>query len=427
MGGAVLADHPRPVDGEQHGQVLDGHVVNRLVVGALQEGRVNRDHGAASARGQARGESDGMLLGDADVEVAVGKLLRKANQPRALAHGGGDGDQFGVASRGRASPAPEHLRVARFFGVGGGGRQRRLGGVEFADRMETHGVVFRRQIAFALDGLDVHELGLGVAESLAQHVDQGDRVVPVDGPDVLQAQVGEGGKKGGGVEARFAQPRLDKALQSRFEALGRLVGARDRQAFDHVLGLALQDPRHVLRGVGQQPGQGADVGRDRHLVVVEQDDERRPLGGVDVVERLVGHARRHRAVADDGQAFGFAPQNPVRSGHAQGGPDGRRGMADAEGVVGGFGDFGEGGQAPARADGADAVFAAREDLVGVGLMPHIPHDVVARRVQDVMRGHGDFHRPQVARHVPAAMAQPRHDGLPHLFAKLRQGAWGQAP
>jgi hypothetical protein len=43
MGRPVGADQPGAVDREAHRQFLDGDVVHDLVVGALQEGRVDRD------------------------------------------------------------------------------------------------------------------------------------------------------------------------------------------------------------------------------------------------------------------------------------------------------------------------------------------------------------------------------------------------
>ena len=45
--------------------------------------------------------------------------------------------------------------------------------------------------------------------------------------------------------------------------------------------------------------QRADRRRDRHVVVVE-DDEQVGIGDTGIVQRLEGHAGRHRAVADDG-------------------------------------------------------------------------------------------------------------------------------
>ncbi len=56
VGGAVVADQAGAVDGEQHRQVLQRHVVDQLVVAALQEGRVDRHHRAQALAGQAGGE-----------------------------------------------------------------------------------------------------------------------------------------------------------------------------------------------------------------------------------------------------------------------------------------------------------------------------------------------------------------------------------
>ena len=49
--------------------------------------------GLKPAEGQARGEGHGVLLGDADVEEAVGELLGELLEAGALAHGRGDGQR----------------------------------------------------------------------------------------------------------------------------------------------------------------------------------------------------------------------------------------------------------------------------------------------------------------------------------------------
>ena len=75
VGRAVRADEPRPVDGEADGQVLDRDVVHDLVVGALQEGRVDGAERPEALRREPGGKRDGVLLGDADVEHALGEDL----------------------------------------------------------------------------------------------------------------------------------------------------------------------------------------------------------------------------------------------------------------------------------------------------------------------------------------------------------------
>ena len=56
MGRAVGADQARAVHREAHRQFLDRHVVHDLVVGALQEGRVDRGEGLQALAGEAGGE-----------------------------------------------------------------------------------------------------------------------------------------------------------------------------------------------------------------------------------------------------------------------------------------------------------------------------------------------------------------------------------
>ena len=65
-------------------------------------------------------------------------------------------------------------------------------------------------------------------------------------------------------------------------------------------------------------------------------------------------------------------------------------MGGAERIVVALGALGETGQSAAGAQGANAVAAAGEDLVRVGLMADVPDQPVAGRVEDVMDGGGQF-------------------------------------
>ena len=85
VGRAVGADQPGAVDGEAHRQVLHRDVVHDLVVGALEEGRVDRAERLEALGGEAGGEGDGVLLGDADVEDAVGIGVAEAVERRCPA------------------------------------------------------------------------------------------------------------------------------------------------------------------------------------------------------------------------------------------------------------------------------------------------------------------------------------------------------
>ena len=58
-------------------------------------------------------------------------------------------------------------------------------------------------------------------------------------------------------------------------------------------------------------------------------------------------------------------------------------------------------QATALAQGAHAVAAARDDLVRIGLMPHIPHQPVMRRVEHGVDCHSELHDAQRCAEVAA--------------------------
>ena len=64
-----------PVDGEQYRQLLQRYIVDQLVVGTLQEARVDGDHRLLVGDGETGGEGDCVLLGDGHVEVAIRILL----------------------------------------------------------------------------------------------------------------------------------------------------------------------------------------------------------------------------------------------------------------------------------------------------------------------------------------------------------------
>ena len=90
---AVVAGQAAAVHAQRDVQILQRHVMNDHVVGALHEGRVNREERLETLRRQASGEQRGVLLGDADIEVPVRVRFREMRQPRAARHRAGDGDR----------------------------------------------------------------------------------------------------------------------------------------------------------------------------------------------------------------------------------------------------------------------------------------------------------------------------------------------
>ena len=111
------------------------------------------------------------------------------------------------------------------------------------------------------------------------------------------------------------------------------------------------------------------------------------LCGAGVVQSLVGHAGGQRAVADHGDDPVAAAGEVPDDGHSERGRDRCRRMRGAEGIELALAALGEAGKPAGRAQRVDAVTAARQDLVRVGLMSHVPNQPIARRVEDVVQRH----------------------------------------
>ena len=229
--GPVGAHQARPVDGEAHRQLLDGDVVHHLVVAALQEGGIDGAERLHAVGREARGEGHRMLLGDADVEGALGEALAEQVQPGARGHGRGDGEDL-VVGLGLADQ-----RLGEDLGVAG---RVALGlGLLAGDHVELgHRVVLvlgglGRGIALALVGDHVHQhRAVGDVAHVLQHRHQVVHVVAVDRADVVEAQLLEEGAAGGhaaGVFLGLARGLLQRARQARRRPGGRACAASGRR------------------------------------------------------------------------------------------------------------------------------------------------------------------------------------------------------
>ena len=76
-------------------------------------------------------------------------------------------------------------------------------------------------------------------------------------------------------------------------------------------------------------------------------------------------------------------------------------MRGAEGVVFAFRAFGEAVEPILLTDGANAVAARGEDLVGIGLMADIPDQAIARRVEHIMQCDSELDDTEPGAEMPA--------------------------
>ncbi|CPQ20226.1 Uncharacterised protein [Bordetella pertussis] len=399
VGRAVGAHQAGAVQREGDIQVLQRHVVHQLIVAALQEGGIDGHHGLLPLTGQPGGERHGVLLGDAHVEIALREALLELDQPAALAHGRRDAPQPLVALGHVAQPLAEHLRE----GLAG----RRLGlldadgGVELARAVVEHGIGLGQLVALAFAGDHVQELQARQRPQVLQGGHQGVEVVAVDRADVVESEL---------LEQRR---RRHHALGVLFEPARQLQ--HRRHMLQHrppdILGRGVELPGHQPRQIAIER---AHRRRNRHVVVVQHDQQVDVGRDPRVVHGLEGHARGHGAVADDGDVL--ALHTGVARGHGHAQRRGNRGgrMRGAEGVVLGLAALGKTRDAALLAQVRHAFAAAGQDLVRIRLMAHVPDDAVMRRVEDIMQRQRQLDRAQVRRQV-AARARHR---LEHEAAQL---------
>jgi len=127
--------------------------------------------------------------------------------------------------------------------------------------------------------------------------------------------------------------------------------------------------------------QSAQIWGDRHPVVVE-DDAQPGAEVAGVVQRFEGHAGGRGAVADhrDGHLLTSSALEGLR--HAECGGDGCARVTGTEGVVGTLRAAQEARGSVGALDAIQGVSPAGESLVSVRLVTDVPHDPVARRVED---------------------------------------------
>ncbi len=341
-----------------------------------------------------------MLFGDAHVERLVRMRLGELVDAGAAGHRGGDrtDTRVGVCKLGE--------RFAEDVLVGGRSALRLLlfagDHVELGDTVILVRAVFGRGIALALlrHDMDQHRALFAVADVL-EHGNEVLEIVPVDRPNVIEPQLFEQSAAGRHA-ARVFFCLLEPAPHTPAELLGDLRG---HGAQPEILARG-----HHAREICRQP---ADRRRDRHVVVVQNDDQ--PVACLfGVVHRLIGHPRAHRAVADHGDATAGLALHLVRHGEAERSRDRCRAVRRAEGIVFAFGALGEAAEASALPQRADAIAPPGQDLVRVALVADIPDELVLGRVENIVDRRGQFDHAQ-----PRSQMAPRlPDGVDHFGAQF---------
>ena len=159
------------------------------------------------------------------------------------------------------------------------------------------------------------------------------------------------------------------------------------------------------------------VGTDRHLVVVD-DDQHLGLALPDVVERLERQPAHQRSIAHHDHDALEAVPDVARLGEPFGDREARAGMAAVEHVVGRLRPAREAADPVELPQRAEALEAPRQELVRVRLVPGVPHDVVAGRLQQAVERDGELDDAQRRAQVAARDRDRGDDGLADLEREL---------
>ena len=89
-------------------------------------------------------------------------------------------------------------------------------------------------------------------------------------------------------------------------------------------------------------------------------------------------------------------------------------MRRAKGVVLAFAAARKAADAAELAQAGHAIAPPGQNFVRIGLVAHIPHQAVVRRVEHIVQGHGQLYRAQVG----AQMAAGFGHAVEHKFAQL---------
>ena len=182
----IGTDDARTIDSKQHRQLLNRHVVDHLIVGALQEGGIDSDNRLVAADRQARCKRHRMLLGNGDVKILVRVFSGEFNHAGAFTHGRGDCHQLVVFRCGFAQPVAEDFGIARHAAAAFW--QTAAGRVKFRHRVEGDRIFFRRFVATPFFGHDVQELRAFQVAHVLERGHQTQHVVTVNRPNIVKAQ-----------------------------------------------------------------------------------------------------------------------------------------------------------------------------------------------------------------------------------------------
>lgn len=347
-----------------------------------------------------------MTLRNAHIEEPLRVGLLEYCQASAFLHGGGDSTDAAVL------PGAIAEGLAEYGGKGLSGCFFQKPGfrIKGRDPMELAGVPLREGVSLTLLGMDMDHHRAGELLGPCQHIAQAGQVMAVDGSQIGEAHI---------LKESASRPQclFQAGFQPMVKAIdGGLGGRLSKEAPIPFLKVVVG---RFAAQLGKMIRQSPHIGVDGHAVVIQKNDHML-TGGPDVVQTLVGQSAGEGAVTDQRHDLiilvlqGPCPRHTQRHGNGVGGVAGDEGIMDA------FVGLGKPGKAVQLPQCRKQCLTAGEDLVDVGLMPHVEHKAVMGGVKDPVDRHRQLHNAQIGGKVSACFRHVFQQKLPQLLTKLRQ-------
>ena len=276
--------------------------------------------------------------------------------------------------------------------------------------MERLRSFLRRRISLPLPGQHVDDTGVVQTLRVLEYLHELPDVVPVHGSQIGDAHIFKQHSR----KDQLFDPVLcaSQALHQGFSD-GRDRAETLRQLLlETVVSLSCADTAQILR-------HPAHIFRDGHLIIVQHDDKVL-LQSRRIVQGFIGHSPGEGAVADHREDVIILVQQVPGLRHADPGRDGCGGVPRIECVTRVFPPLRETGDAPEGPESGEILFSPAQDLVRVGLVPHIPDDLVLGRRKRQVHRHSKLHDPEIAGQMSACFADARDQELPDLMRQTLQ-------
>ena len=356
-----------------------------IVVGALSKGAVDVAEGHQSVLGHTTRECGCMSLGNTHIEHPVGHFLHHYVHRASCGHGWRNAHDVGVALCQFQQRLAEHLLVFQRIRLALVDTLARVG-VELARRVPYGGMLLGRLVALALNGVQMQQLWSAHVLKLFKYAHHLAHIVAVERSEVAYVHALKN-------VLLMSQRRLQGVVQPYYSLASVVVQVALRA--QPLRGTVAQP---IVRGIGVEVQQillHTSHGTVYAHIVVVQHDKQVVGRRRHVVQSLEGQSARHGSIAYHSHHMSVGVSRLAsRHSHAQSRRDGVGRVSARKGVVGALLRRGERPYAMQLAIGVKVVLAARQYLVAVGLMAHIPHYAVVGGVEHVVQGNRQFHHAQ---------------------------------